>query len=129
MIQLEIISGRTAGTRWATRRFPVRIGRNPDSDLQLEEDGVWTDHLLISLEHDGFTLEPHSQAPVLVNGQPAVAHTILRNGDTLELGAVKMRFWLADTGQRGLKLREGLVWTILTAVCAGQIALIYWLSR
>ena len=49
MIQLAILSGKTAGTRWATRRFPVRVGRSPDCDLQLEEHGVWDEHFEISL--------------------------------------------------------------------------------
>lgn len=128
MIQLELLSGKTAGARWVARRFPVRIGRAPDADLQLEEHGVWDDHLQIALHAEGFTLESRPEAPVLVNGRPA-ARAVLRNGDALEVGAVKMKFWLADTRQRGLKIREGLVWTVLTAVCAGQIALIYWLVR
>ena len=34
---------------------------------------------------------------------------------------------LAEHSQRGLRLRESLVWFTLAALCGGQIALIYWL--
>jgi pSer/pThr/pTyr-binding forkhead associated (FHA) protein len=129
MVQLEILSGRTAGTRWVARRFPVRIGRSPDSDLQLEEQGVWDNHVQIDLNPSaGFVLETEPQAFVIANGQ-TVERAVLRNGDTLQVGAVELRFWLSEARQRGLKFQEGLVWTILLGVCAGQIALIYWLIR
>jgi pSer/pThr/pTyr-binding forkhead associated (FHA) protein len=129
MIQLEILSGKTAGARWVARRFPVRIGRAPDSDLQLEERGVWERHLQIDLNPgDGFILTTNPEARVIANGQP-VEHAVLRNGDLLEIGAVKLRFWLSEARQRGLGFREVLVWAIIAGVCIGQIALIYWLIR
>ena len=129
MVQLEILTGRTAGTKWVARRFPVRIGRSPDSDVQLEEHGVWDDHLQIDLNPAaGFVLETQPQAFVVANGQ-TVERAVLRNGDVLEIGAVKLQFWLSEARQSGLKIQEGLVWAILFAVCVGQIALIYWLIR
>ncbi len=127
MVQFNILSGKQAGAIWSTRRFPVRVGRSPDSDLQLEEPGVWDDHFHIGLNPSaGFTLESRPDALVTANGQP-VQRTVLRNGDVIEIGALKLQFWLADARQRGLKIREGLVWTIVAAVCFSQIALIYWL--
>jgi pSer/pThr/pTyr-binding forkhead associated (FHA) protein len=129
MIQLAILSGKTAGTRWATRRFPVRVGRSPDCDLQLEEHGVWDEHFEISLNPAaGFVLEARSDALVIANHQP-IEHTVLRNGDLIEIGAVKLQFWLGETDQRGLGFREALFWTLILAVCVCQIALIYWLVR
>ncbi len=129
MIQLAILSGKTAGTRWSTRRFPVRIGRSADCDLQIEDHGVWAEHFEINLNPAaGFVLEAKTDALVVANHQP-VQHTGLRNGDLIEIGAVKLQFWLGEAHQRGLGFREGLFWTIFVAVSAGQIALIYWLSR
>lgn len=129
MIQLEILSGKTAGASWVARRFPVRIGRSSDSDLQLEEHGIWDEHLRITLNPAaGFVLETQPDTLVVVNGQP-VERAVLRNGDTLEFGAVKLRFWLAEAAQRGLRFRELLVWTLVTAVCLGQVALVYWLIQ
>ena len=61
-----------------------------------------------------------------VNGQP-VQHLLLGNGDKIEIGSLKMQFWLGEVRQRGLGLPEAVVWTIIVAVSLGQIALIYWL--
>src|SRR5689334_24758572 len=44
---------------------------------------------------DGFALKVLSQARAAVNDQ-SVQQTILRNGDVIGIGAVKIRFWLGD---------------------------------
>jgi hypothetical protein len=54
---------------------------------------------------------------------------VLRNGDRLGLGSVQLRFWLAETRQRGLRVREGLAWSCVVVVTLGQLALLYWLLR
>ncbi len=127
MVQLKILSGKKAGTVWVARRFPVRIGRSPAADLQQEENGVWDQHLQIGLSPgEGFVLTTQPNALVSVNGQP-VQHAVLRNGDTIELGSLKLRFWLGETRQAGLRLRERLTWAVLAAVSLGQVGLIYWL--
>lgn len=129
MVQLEKVSSKTAGAKWAARRFPVRIGRSAGSDFRLEEAGVWDEHLQIVLDPTvGFQLQVHPNALVTVNGQP-VQNAVLRNGDQIELGAVKLRFWLSEARQRALGFSESLVWTILLGVSLGQIALIYWLLQ
>ena len=129
MVQLAILSGSMAGTRWVARRFPVRIGRAFGNDLQLEEGGVWDEHLQV-LYHprEGFTLKACPDALVTVNHQPAQV-VRLRNGDLLEFGSVRMQFWLAETRQRGLRFRECLVWLLIALVSLGQIAVVYWLLR
>jgi pSer/pThr/pTyr-binding forkhead associated (FHA) protein len=129
MIQIKILSGKKAGDTWVARRFPVRIGRAPSSDLQLEEDGVWDEHLTIGLDPaEGFVLEAQPHALATASGQP-VRHTILRNGDAIEIGSLKMQFWLGEARQRGLRFREWFVWTIIAAVSLGQVALVYWLLQ
>ncbi|MGA2867339.1 MAG: FHA domain-containing protein [Verrucomicrobiota bacterium] len=127
MIQLNILSGKKAGTAWVARRFPVRIGRSPAADLQLAEDGVWEQHLQLDFKpRDGFFLTTQPNALVTLNGQP-VQQSRLHNGDSLEMGALKMRFWLSQTRQAGLRFREALTWAAIAALCLAQIALIYWL--
>jgi pSer/pThr/pTyr-binding forkhead associated (FHA) protein len=129
MLQLNLLSGKMAGARWEARRFPVRIGRAATSDLQLEEDGVWDQHLELDFNPaEGFVLATRPGALARVNGQP-VQHAVLRNGDRLELGSAKIQFWLGDTRQRGLQIREWFVWTLVVATSLGQIALVYWLLR
>lgn len=128
MVQLKILSGKKAGAIWAARRFPVRIGRAAAADLQLEEDGIWDQHLILQFEpQNGVSACPQAQALVQINGEPA-AQTPLRNGDLIELGSVKLQFWLSDTRQGSLRLREALTWTGIIAITLAQFALI-WLLR
>jgi len=53
----------------------------------------------------------------------------LRNGDAIEIGSLKIQFWLSEARQRGLRLREWFVWVLIAAVCLGQVALIYGLVQ
>ena len=129
MLQLKILSGKTAGTEWVARRFPVRIGRASNSDLRLEDDGVWEEHLYLELDPAaGFVAETAPNALATVNGHP-LQRTVLHNGDLLELGAVQLQFSLSKTTQTGLRFREGLTWVAIAAISLGQVWLIYWLLR
>ena len=125
MVQLQLLSGKHAGTTTLARRFPFVVGRNSTADLCLEQDGIWDRHLEVHLQiPDGFVLKSHPRALTSVNGQP-VQQAFLRNGDLIELGPLKIQFWLSETRQRGLRTREFLTWFALAALCAGQIVLIY----
>jgi hypothetical protein len=74
----------------------------------------------------GLILCPHSDAPTRVNGQ-ITADTALRNGDLIEIGSVRLQFWLTPTRQRGLQWREVLTWAAIAAISLGQVWLIYYL--
>lgn len=129
MIQLRILSGKQAGVSWVARRFPVRAGRAAGNDLKLEEPGVWDEHFRLEfVPRQGIRLRPGPSAPTLLNGEPT-AGGMLRNGDLIEAGALKLRFWLSPTRQRALALRETLTWAGIATVTAGQLALIYWLVK
>jgi len=125
MVQLQVFSGKHAGTATLARRFPFVVGRNSTADLCLEQDGIWDRHLEFHLQiPDGFLLKAHPRALTSVNGQQ-VQQTFLRNGDLIEVGPLKIQFWLSETRQRGLRTREFLTWFALAALCATQIVLIY----
>jgi predicted component of type VI protein secretion system len=129
MVQLKVLSGKKAGTVWMARRFPVRIGRSADADLQLQEEGVWDQHLQLNFTlGEGFVLRAQPNALTAVNGQ-AVHQSLLRNGDAIDIGSIRMQFWLGETRQVGLRFREGLIWAGIAAVTLGQVGLIYWLLR
>ena len=129
MVQLNILSGKKAGTQSAARRFPFRIGRAAGNELQLDDDGIWDRHLTMEFNRQkGFTLATAPNALAAVNGE-SVEVTILRNGDTITLGSAKLQFWLAADRQRSLHLQETFVWLLLAAVTAVQFALVYWLVR
>lgn len=125
MVQLRILSGKRAGVAWAARRFPVRIGRASTADLQLDESGVWDQHVRIELDRtEGFILTARSEAPATVNGQP-VQRALLRSGDMIEMGSLKLQFWLDAVRQTRLGLREWLTWIGIGMVPLGQAWLIW----
>jgi pSer/pThr/pTyr-binding forkhead associated (FHA) protein len=129
MIQLNILSGKKVGTQPVGRRFPFHIGRAAGNDLQLEDDGIWDQHLALEFQkQEGFKLATAANALATVNSQP-IHNIILRNGDIIIIGSVKLQFWLAAARQRGLRLREGFVWALLIFVTISQFALLYWLIR
>src|SRR5262245_60840527 len=102
MVQLRILSGKQPGAAYFARRFPVRIGRAAANDLRLEEDGVWDQHFELGLDPaEGFLLHLYPGALATINGAP-LPPTPLRNGDTIEIGSLKIQFWLTETRQRGL---------------------------
>ena len=129
MVQLKVLTGKKAGTAWVARRFPVRIGRSSAADLQLEESGVWDQHLQLDFHPaEGIVLSAQPNALATVNGQP-VQQALLRNGDAIAIGSMRLQFWLSETRQGGLRIREGLTWAGIAAISLGQICLIYWLLR
>ena len=127
MVRLTILNGKKAGADWVARRFPFRVGRAAACELCLDDEGVWDRHLEFNLKPAaGLFLAAQPGSLTCVNGHP-VAETALRNGDLIEIGSLRLRFWLAPTRQRGLRLREYLTWLALALVSLGQVALIYWL--
>jgi pSer/pThr/pTyr-binding forkhead associated (FHA) protein len=127
MIQLNILSGKKAGDQPVTRRFPFRIGRAEGNELQLEDDGVWDQHLTVEFQkQEGFKLTTSANALATVNGEP-IQNKILRNGDIITVGSVKIQFWLAAARQGSLLARETFVWMLIAAVTAAELALVYWL--
>jgi hypothetical protein len=129
MIQLNILSGKAAGCQPIARRLPFYIGRTTENHLQLEDEGVWDQHLVLQFQKmEGFSLAVSSDALVTVNSQP-VQYKILRNGDIITLGSAKIQFWLSAAQQRGLSFRENFVWSLLIFVTVVQFILIYWLLR
>src|SRR5258708_27130289 len=109
-----------AGVEWLASRFPASIGRSAASDFRLEGDGVWEQHLELALNPaEGFVATACPNALAAVNGHP-FQETILRNGDVLEIGSVKLRFWLGETRQRGLRFREWLTWIVFGLIAAAR---------
>jgi pSer/pThr/pTyr-binding forkhead associated (FHA) protein len=129
MVQLSILSGRATGLAVTAPRFPFRVGRTQEADLCLEEEGVWARHLEFDLRMpDGFVLRVNPAALATLNGQP-VREAVLRNGDLVQIGPVKIRFWLGQVRQVDLRWREVLTWLALAFLCLAQIGLIYRLVR
>jgi hypothetical protein len=128
MVQLQILSGRKAGAIFDSSRLPVTVGRSDQSDVSLDEPGVWPCHCEIHWLPEGLVLEVEPDALASVNGVP-MTRALLRNGDLITLGGVTLRFSLSPIQQAGAALREWLTWIALGALCLGQVAVIYRLNR
>jgi pSer/pThr/pTyr-binding forkhead associated (FHA) protein len=128
VVQLQLLTGNRTGTVFRSTHFPIRAGRGPESDLPLDEPGVWQRHFLIDWPAEGLVLQAESEALLSLNDAP-VQRALLRNGDIITLGALKIRFSLTPVRQSSLAPREWLTWIALGALCLGQIALVYELIR
>jgi pSer/pThr/pTyr-binding forkhead associated (FHA) protein len=128
MVQLQVLSGDRAGTRFCGGHFPIRVGRADDSDLTLPEPGVWPRHFQIVWEPEGLILVPDANALVSINDAP-LRKAVLRNGDVITVGSSKIRFSLSAVRQNSTAVTEWFTWLAVGALCAFQIALVYVLLR
>jgi len=129
MVQLRVLSGKQAGALWIARRFPVRIGRAAKAQFRADDPGVWDEHALLELSRtEGIIVAARTGASLRVNGE-SVPKAVLHNGDRIDLGSLTLQFWLSETRQSGLSLREAGTWIGIAAVVAAQVALLYWLLR
>jgi pSer/pThr/pTyr-binding forkhead associated (FHA) protein len=126
MIYLQLLSGKKAGSRAVATHFPFSIGRGPQNDLSLEDDGVWDHHIMLEFhEKQGFHLAMAPHAIVAINGK-TVESAMLRNGDVITIGSAKIQFWLAPAPQYSLRLRENFVWGLLLFVTLTQFFLLWY---
>lgn len=127
MIRLTVVAGRQAGRSVVVGTLPISLGREATSSLPLDDPGVWDSHASVALDRSrGFMLRCCPEAKLSVNGV-AVSEHRLCNGDLLTLGAAKIRFSLSETRQRSFRGREWATWVGVGLLCAGQLALIYFL--
>ena len=128
IVQFQYLSGKKSGSVRCVDRFPWVIGRAATADLPLVEPGVWDKHAQVELEPGlGVMLQMLPGALGSVNDQ-ALDRTLLRNGDIIAIGSVKLQFWLGQTRQYSFRLRETLTWVALVGLSLGQIALIWFLQ-
>lgn len=129
MVELRILTVSKAGGDHAVRRFPFHVGRAADNDLSLDAAGVWNYHFALDFRPgEGVVLQAFDEAFVAVNEQPQRS-VRLHNGDLISFGSVKAQFWLSASVQRGLGLREFLVWFLVLLVTLGQVGLLYCLLQ
>jgi hypothetical protein len=125
VIELKILSGKQAGATAVARRFPFVVGRSPQADLRLEDEGIFERHFELRLNRrEGFALVVGPNAYAAVNGETA-QQKVLRAGDVISAGSVKLAFALAPAPARGSRWREAMLWIGLALVCLTQVAIIY----
>lgn len=120
MVQLQLLTGAKAGTQFSGSRFPLQVGRDPEADISVAEPGVWPRHFHIDRQGTDLVCRAEPDAILYVNGVQT-DHAVLRNGDIISVGALKMQFALSPVRQAGLRIPEALVWAGLTLLCLGQV--------
>jgi pSer/pThr/pTyr-binding forkhead associated (FHA) protein len=128
MVQLQILSGRRIGQWVPMDEFPFSVGRGASVALGLDEPGVWEKHFQFELDPaDGFFVKNSPPAITTVNGS-AVDRVRLKNGDLVEAGGAKLRFWLSAPRQLSLRPREVATWAGIVGLCLLQLAILYFIS-
>jgi hypothetical protein len=71
---------------------PVVIGRSPGADIVIGDDFVSSSHARVSPSGDGAVLEDlGSTNGTVLNGAPVRAPQMLRVGDAIDIGAVRLK--------------------------------------
>jgi serine phosphatase RsbU (regulator of sigma subunit)/pSer/pThr/pTyr-binding forkhead associated (FHA) protein len=85
-LQPRLVVHEPAGRRVVPiSRWPFRIGRAADADLQLSGADISREHAVITSDADGFLLVDRSRAGTFINGQRVTEHR-LAHGDEIECG-------------------------------------------
>ena len=129
-IRIEWLDGGATKEQIEARRFPFTLGQAKDCHHRIDAKGVWPHHLTLEdAGEKGIVANHQPEATLLVNGATVAKSVRLQNGDVIELGAAKLRFWLAPLGQAGQHTVEFVIWATLGILALGQVGLIAWLLR
>lgn len=99
---LHIRNGTVVG-EFALEPGSLRVGRNPDNDIRLEDSAVSGNHAVITIKtnpymdalYDVFVDDLGSTNGTLINGQPTT-HQRLHDADILQVGTHEFKY-VADT--------------------------------
>jgi pSer/pThr/pTyr-binding forkhead associated (FHA) protein len=92
---LRVMNGPDEGNRYelAEDAVEITIGRSPDCDLTLNDQNASRRHCLIKRNFHGFTAQDlGSKNGVLVNGDRIEGAQLIKDGDELQIGGVKLTF-------------------------------------
>ena len=129
MIRLQVINGGRAGEVFEVSHYPAVLGRSAALPICLEDPGVWDKHARIELDPaEGFSLVIEPKAIGSVNGNP-VESARLRNGDLIDLGSARLRFWISDPERKSLVWREAVVWIGLVGITIAEGLVLFFLLR
>jgi len=116
-VDVDEARARVPGSRcwlsWKDRSFALAdgdnvIGRDPRSQIWLDDESVSRRHARISVEQDVASIEDlDSTNGTLLNREPVDSPAVLRDGDVVDVGSLQLTFrTLSDTSARTRRLRE-----------------------
>lgn len=90
--RLLALNGRLKGTLWTLGRSEVRVGKDPAAELSIPQRSLADFHAkLLQTAGNDWRVQELARSGVRVNGVD-YADSPLRDGDVLELGALRLRF-------------------------------------
>ena len=94
-IRIQVTAGGQAPVALAFAQSEVRVGRDPLSDVQLQDEAVSVRHASLSFHHGQWWLQDlGSKNGTRLNSQPVAAATVLANGDEIQCGQARLRVGL-----------------------------------
>lgn len=109
MALLLMISDDGTEKRLPLDRQRVRIGRDPDSEVHLDDPSVSRRHALLNRVYNEYFVEDqNSTNGTVLNGRRVFKH-MLKHGDLLEVGSFRFRYETddeMDTGEADSELEE-----------------------
>jgi hypothetical protein len=129
MVQFEVFRPGKESTMIPVAELPFRIGRGAQCDLRLSGPGIWEEHAQVTLAEDAsFSMARRGEGSLTINGDADNDGRIC-NGDTIELGSTKLRFWMTPIRPRSQAIGDWIFWLLVGGVLISMIALILGLPR
>lgn len=101
--RLVVTSGRTSSKEIALSRFPVTVGRHRECQLRVTSRLVSRRHCLLDHEDGWLAVEDlGSSNGTVVNGQKISQRTIIKPGDSLEVGPIAFEIHYNPPGSNGV---------------------------
>jgi Nif-specific regulatory protein len=90
---LEVVSGRSAGRRYALAAESSALGRDEACEVSLLDESCSRRHAAVARRGDRFYLRDlGSRNGTFLNGAPLAGEDMLRSGDEIVVGASRLRF-------------------------------------
>ena len=90
---LIVVGGDLNGTIFDIEGHEVKVGRNPESEITLEFQGVSRHHFSLIVREDGVRLEDKgSRNGTYLNNKKIEKTAELLKGDIIKLGSIALRF-------------------------------------
>lgn len=124
MVQFEVFRSGQKPVVHPVAALPCRIGRSGKCGLRLQEPGIWEEHVELSQgADDSFQISRVGEGSLILNGESRDDGRLV-NGDTIELGATKLRFWLTPVRPRSQVAGDWMFWALVSTVLIAMVGLL-----
>ncbi len=109
--------------RFELSHFPVTLGRHPDCDIVLTEDGVSRRHASILKVDGGYAVEDNGSLNGIRINDYSVDRVLLAAGDRIGLGSAELVFHCQIAVKKGSQQRKKIIRFVTVAVAVAVIAI------